>query len=310
LDIRQLRYFESVARLGSFTQAAARLAVAQPALGVQIRKLEGELETQLFVRSSRGAELTEAGQELLKAARRILADVEAAKNSICDLNGPLRGYLRVGLPSSISALLAIRVMEIARETLPRVKLSLMESRSGELVDALIDERLDVALAFDVQAAIGISRRPLLQDEAALIEPLSPDVGHGPIDFADALVRPLILPSSPHRLRVLVDQQAARLRIKPAVVSEVQWPTTALRLVAQSFGATIMSQVVAQSYSIPNLAFRPIVRPKLRYPLYLVRRTGGPLLRPEKAMHQILERVVAEMYRLKPSVLTKAAGSQI
>ena len=295
MDLRQMRYFEAVARFGSFTHASSKLAVAQPALGVQVRKLEEELGTQLFTRSARGVELTDAGRALLESARRILAEVEKTKKAIRDRVGPARGPLRLGLTPSVSAAITIPLIERSRALLPDVQLSIVENVSSDLIDLLLGERLDMALAFDVRPTKALSSRMLLQDEAVLIELRTPATLRGPVEFADALTRRLILPSRPHRMRVLIEQHAKKLRIEPNVVFEVQWPATTLALVEHGLGATIVSKIIAQSMSTRRLAARPITRPKISYPLFLVRPESTPPTKAERAMEQILETMVKETF---------------
>jgi len=293
MDMRQLRYFEGVARYGSFTHAAARLAIAQPALGIQVRKLERELGTQLFTRSARGAELTEAGRALLESARRILADVEATRQSIRDLGGPMRGRLRLGLAPNVSAAFTVPIVERARELMPRLELSIVESLSSDLVDLVLSNRIDLALAYSVRPAAGLLSRVLLQDEAALVEPRKGGAHDGPIEFAEAMARPLILPGSAHRLRNLVDQQAKKLGLRPNVIFEVQWPSTTLALVASGFGATIMSRVVSLPVPSQRFVSRVLVKPRVRYPLSIVRR-DAPASKSEKVMTEIIEKVAAQV----------------
>jgi LysR family transcriptional regulator, nitrogen assimilation regulatory protein len=295
VDLRQMRYFEAVARYGSFTHASSKLAIAQPALGVQVRKLEEELGAQLFTRSARGVELTDAGRVLLDFSRRILADVERTKKTIRNGVGPPRGPLRLGLTPSVSAALAIPLIKRSRALLPDVQLSIVENVSSDLIDLLLAERLDMALAFDVRPTKGLYARMLLQDEAVLIEPRTPATSRAPVEFADALTRRLILPSRPHRMRVLIEQHAKKLRIGLNVVFEVQWPATTLALVEHGLGVTIVSRIIAQSMSTRRLAARPIIRPKLRYPFFLVRLESISPTKGESAMEQILETMVKETF---------------
>ena len=293
MDMRQLRYFEGVARYGSFTHAAARLAIAQPALGIQVRKLERELGTPLFTRSARGAELTEAGRALLESARRILADVEATRQSIRDLGGPMRGRLRLGLAPNVLG----GVHRADRRARARADAAPGAQHRREPVERPrrpgAFDRIDLALAYSVRPAAGLLSRALLQDEAALVEPRKGGAHDGLIEFAEAMARPLILPGPAHRLRNLVDQQAKKLGLRPNVVFEVQWPSTTLALVASGFGATIMSRVVSLPVPSQRFVSRVLVKPRVRYPLSIVRR-DAPASKSEKAMTEIIEKVAAQV----------------
>src|SRR5687768_13756450 len=103
MELRHLRYFIKSAELLHFTRAADALHVSQSSLSVQIQQLEKELGTRLFERSERRVYLTSAGELFLSYARRALGEVEAGQQGIQDLNGLLRGTLRIGVTYSFSA---------------------------------------------------------------------------------------------------------------------------------------------------------------------------------------------------------------
>src|SRR4026209_172495 len=96
MDIRQLQYFLTVARLRHFTQAAEELRVAQPALSKQIRQLEYDLGVRLFERTSRRVQLTAAGTALVERAERILIDMDHIRSEMGEFAGLLRGELAIG----------------------------------------------------------------------------------------------------------------------------------------------------------------------------------------------------------------------
>ena len=91
MDLRRLQAFVAIAELKNFTKAAELLHIAQPALGLKIRKLEEDLEQQLFVRHSRGVMMTEAGKFLLPQARAMLAQASALKQVMRDFSCPPHG---------------------------------------------------------------------------------------------------------------------------------------------------------------------------------------------------------------------------
>src|SRR6201995_930230 len=99
VELRHLRYFIAIAEEQSFTRAAERLWVAQPALSTQIRRLEAELGVQLFERHTRGADLTPAGELFLQRARLALAAVDVASATGRDLEAGVTGSVRLGVAS-------------------------------------------------------------------------------------------------------------------------------------------------------------------------------------------------------------------
>src|SRR5437764_4480906 len=101
MEIRQLRAFAAIAGTGTFTAGAVRVHITQAAISMQIRQLETELGTLLFVRAPRRVILTKAGEQLLERARRILREHDAAVHEIAALAGAEHGRLRLGSASAM-----------------------------------------------------------------------------------------------------------------------------------------------------------------------------------------------------------------
>ena len=153
MELRDLRYFVAVAEEGHITRAAARLGIQQPPLSQQIKALEAELQVQLLRRKPRGVELTQAGEALLGEARGILRQLDHAVAATRRTGRGEAGRIGLGFTSSASfhpfVPHAIRRYRAAH---PLVALSLEESGTGELVEALLAERLDAAF---VRSPIGL-----------------------------------------------------------------------------------------------------------------------------------------------------------
>src|SRR5690242_5847084 len=103
MDVRQLRYFLEVARVSSFTKAAERLRIAQPAVSMAVKKLEEELDLVLLNRQDKKVSLTAEGEIFVTHARRIIDDVKAAELEMGELKGLASGEVRIGIPPMISA---------------------------------------------------------------------------------------------------------------------------------------------------------------------------------------------------------------
>ena len=101
MEIRQLRAFVAIAESGTFTAGALRVHVTQAAISMQIRQLETEIGAKVFVRAPRHVILTEAGEQLLRRARHILREHDAALDEIAELAGAERGRLRIGSASAM-----------------------------------------------------------------------------------------------------------------------------------------------------------------------------------------------------------------
>jgi len=146
MELRHLRYFVAIAEEGSFSSAAERLWVAQPGLSTQIRRLEAELGVKLFIRHTRGVDLTDAGELFLERARTTLAAAEAALSTGHDLEAGLAGTIRLGLSIEAAWHLTPELLADFGRTRPGVELTVFESFGGALLRDLRDGRLDAVLA--------------------------------------------------------------------------------------------------------------------------------------------------------------------
>src|SRR4030088_3513159 len=146
MELRQLRYCLAVADHLHFTRAAEALHVAQPALSQQIRRLEAELGLELFARTSRSVALTEAGEQVVVRARRILAEADAIGEDVDALRGVLRGRVVVGSMQSLGPLDLSGLLADFHAQHPGVDVVLREDTTQRMVAMLAADELDLAVA--------------------------------------------------------------------------------------------------------------------------------------------------------------------
>ncbi|HEY6034487.1 MAG TPA: LysR family transcriptional regulator [Kofleriaceae bacterium] len=146
MELRQLRYFLAVAEAENFTAAAHHLHLAQPALSQQIRALENELGVTLLERGARRSRLTDAGERMVARARRILLEVEGAKQDLGAHASGRRGKVRFGcaLQTLSEGRLPALLVEFRRR-FPEVEIAFREAHSLQLGELLADGQLDLAL---------------------------------------------------------------------------------------------------------------------------------------------------------------------
>ncbi|HTL14196.1 MAG TPA: DNA-binding transcriptional regulator OxyR [Thermomonas sp.] len=145
MNLRDLRYLVALADLRHFGRAAEACFVSQPTLSTQVRKLEEELGVTLVERAPRKVMLTAAGQDVVRRARRIVADVEEMKDAARRSQDPAAGTLRLGVFPTLGPYLLPHVVPQLRERFPRLELLLVEEKSDVLVQQLREGRLDAAL---------------------------------------------------------------------------------------------------------------------------------------------------------------------
>lgn len=146
LELRQLRHFVAVAEELSFTRAARKIPLAQSALSASVRSLERTLHTELFKRTGHSVVLTESGEVLLVEARKVLQALAEAQDAVADIEGGIRGTVRLGILQALAFAPLADLLIAFREQRPRVQLDVrVEPRgSRELLRAVQQNRLDVA----------------------------------------------------------------------------------------------------------------------------------------------------------------------
>lgn len=144
-SIKQLRYFDAVARLGHFGRAAEFCAVSQPALSMQIQELERDLRLTLVERRRSGARLTEEGREIARRTARILAEVRDLTDYAHHRGSDLNGLLKLGVIPSVAPYLLPRVLPKLRDTYPDLDVHIRETQTLQLTRELLDGSLDVML---------------------------------------------------------------------------------------------------------------------------------------------------------------------
>ncbi|AUT48003.1 LysR family transcriptional regulator [Achromobacter sp. AONIH1] len=296
MDLRRLQAFVAIAELKNFTKAAELLHIAQPALGLKIRKLEEDLEQQLFVRHSRGVMMTDAGKFLLPQARALLAQASALKQVMRDFSCPPHGRVVMGVPPNVMEGITGIIARRAIQELPDVNLNMVEGLSHTLEEWLDDGRLNLACVFDgSDETTGRPGQVLYEEPFVFVgnaDALRPE--DGPITLAEALRQPLVVPAAPHRLRALLEDKARELGEQVHVRFEVESGSIMSDLIAQKLGYSILpASVVSSRVQRGELAIRPIFQPDWSCTLRLVWPLGGDLSSATQAVIKLVSEVGEE-----------------
>ncbi|MCW4115754.1 LysR substrate-binding domain-containing protein [Aurantimonas sp. MSK8Z-1] len=295
MNLRQLEYFVAIVEAESFTRAAEALGVAQPALGQQIRKLEEEHDVRLLRRHSRGVEATEAGRLLLDHARRILPQVDAATAALRDFAVRPHGRINLGLTTTMSGILAGPLIRRAAEEMPGIQLCPVEEMSSVLMEWVAEERLQMALAFNVANVAGLRWEPVLQESLFFVESSGKGKADGgTITLAEVAEHPLVVPASPHSIRSLIEERATEAGIRLNVVYEVHAVSMVRDLVGQSMAATVMPySAVEEGVRAGRLIAKKIVAPEVTRDLFFIHPERRSLSKAELALRAVLLDMLAQ-----------------
>jgi LysR family transcriptional regulator, nitrogen assimilation regulatory protein len=298
MDLKQLEYFVRVAELGSFTRAAIALDVAQPALSRQVRLLEVELRQNLLIRNGRGAAPTEAGKLLLEHGRGILHQVERAREELGRVRGGLAGRVAIGLPPSVAKAMAVPLIREFRRHMPDATLSISEGLSVSMHESLASGRLDIALLYNATPAPGIELTPLLEEPLYLVQRRT---GKGAASRPRAIAlrevadMPLVIPSRPNAIRMLVESEMAKLRCRPNVALEIDGVGAILDLVEDGAGSAILSSNAVKTSVRPTaFSMRPIGSPPLRSKLSMAMSSQRPATLTQKAALALIEQLARKL----------------
>jgi DNA-binding transcriptional LysR family regulator len=249
MKFRHLRYFVAVAEELNFTRAAERLNMAQPPLSQQIKQLEDDLGTILIERASRPMRLTRAGAVMLGHARQILDMSTAAKADVMRIGKGQTGLLNVAFVGSALYSVLPGILSHFRREYPRVDVSLNEMLAPDIASGLEDRKVDVGIVRPALVDVGeLEQRPLVEEQMVLAVP-----DHHPLARKDCVslacvhCEPLILyPIHPKpSLTEEVLKSCKALGAEPDIIQEVLHLQTALILVAQGVGLTLVVQSVAR-----------------------------------------------------------------
>ena len=241
MEIRQLRAFVAIAESGTFTAGALRVHVTQAAISMQIRQLENEIGAKVFVRAPRHVILTEAGEQLLRRARHILREHDAALDEIAELAGAERGRLRIGSASAMVLTEQLpAILKELRKQHPAAEISVLSGTSEVLVDQILAGEVDIAfvsLPVDVR---GIKTERLSEDQlVAIASPRHKLAKQRTISAFTLAGERLILGERGGNTRRLIDQFFAQAGVTLRVAMELSRQQAIKRMVEEDMGVGIV-----------------------------------------------------------------------
>ena len=242
MELRQLKYFVEVGRLGSFSLASKSLFITQSTISQQIQKLEEELGVELLTRDTRHVTLSDYGEQFYPCAVQVLEEARAGAERIRDVKALKVGTLSVGATYSFGPLLKQTVLDFYRKY-PRIRLDLVITSKEELWQKLLDRELDVALTY--KSPLGddrIESHMLFQSRLCLVGRIGELKGVGKeVSVQDLSRFPLALPSRGLQARDTLEDVLFAQNVKLDIRLEINSVRTLLDLVGSSPLVTILSE---------------------------------------------------------------------
>ena len=299
-DLHQLKIFLKVAEVGSVGKASAQLRIAQPALSRQIRLLEEEAGTPLFTRQWRGMKLTAAGVELRRSISGAVRELDQALANVRSLSQTPSGHVRFGLVSTLSPVITGRIAARVATEFPKISVAFTDGFSLHLVEWLHRGELDFAIVCGSALDLHMNADELLVDDLVLIgAPTSGLDASRPVPLRELAGMPLILPSNPNGMRRIVENAAAKLRVKFDVRFEGDSFAILSELAAAGVGFAVvpLSTVLhEQREGRLKTRYAPIVRPKLTKQLILARNSETELSASAAKVLRLVRDEVAHIVR--------------
>jgi len=287
MNLRRLKYFVKIVDIGSLTQAAEVLHIAQPALSQQVATLENELDQQLLIRTKRGVTPTEAGKILYAHARTILRQCEQAQTAVINAGQALNGQVSIGLaPGTAASSLTMPLLQTVREQYPEVLVYLHENSGASLNDKVMNGQLDMAVLYDRAPTAGINSIPLMKEELYLVgATVCPGSS---VDLTEVAQMNLFLPRDYSAVRKRVDEAFSLRRLSAKIIGEIESISTLTAAVSSGMGVTVLPESAARALVSSTHAWMARINsPSLNLPLSLNISARLPLSPSAQAVKNIL-----------------------
>lgn len=290
-------YLDTVARAGSIRKAAEQLHVAATALNRKIKETEDSLGTPLFERLPRGVRLTAAGEVLVAAVRRSMADVKAAVSHIEHLRGVVRGTVRLGCAESVATDLIPASIAHFQQTRPAVQFQIVSGVTANLVTNLLQDTVDLMLVHDPQPSdqlkvLASVRQPL----CAMVRPGHPLASLPALRLTDCQKYPVAVGNPSFGSRQLIDAIVARSSIGLKVALEASTVQALKEFSRQTDAVSFQFQIgTRRAVQRGELVAIPLIDRTLAHTrLVLAVRTGRMLPMASQSFANLLEQTLQRL----------------
>ena len=280
MDFRQIHYFISLYEEGTVTRAAYRLNIVQPALSMQIARLEDHIGQKLFERGRQGMVPTAAGRQMYRLFVPIMRDFSNAEAQMLSSEGAIRGQVKIGLIASITEGVLVDTLSDFSNKYPEVDVSVHDGYTSTLTDWVAGGHLDAAIVNKPRRPLALDVEHIVDEEMVLITGSHFDANlpaNLTLRQLPSLGLALVLPSRGHGLRSNIDSFAESENIELNPKFEIDSLVATIKLVEQTRVATIVPRIaVHRQLTSGALRAYPIASPRLMRRVVSVSHPRRPL----------------------------------
>ncbi|WP_280156132.1 LysR family transcriptional regulator [Piscinibacter sp. XHJ-5] len=281
---RQLRAFVALAELRSFTRAAERSHLSQPAFSALIRSLEDAVGAKLFDRNTRNVELTVEGRLFLESAQRLVHDTDEALADVRDHAARRRGRVGMALLPSLAAGWLPPVLAAFRDAYPGIELEVADVLSEACLDRVRGGSADFALAATRADTAELRTDVFCTDRFHLVCRRDHALARqATLRLKDLASEPFVQMSRRSSVRQYLDAAVHPLRMNG--VLEVEQLATVMGMVRHGLGISVVPELTLFHFRSDDIVTRPLQGPGLTRQIFLVRRRDRPLSTPAQALYE-------------------------
>jgi len=290
IDILGVQAFIAIADEGGFHRAARTLHITQTALSRRLQNLETFLGVRLVERTTRSISLTPIGQNFLPQARRLLADLGAALTEIRETGRSLRGDVTIACVPTAGVQYLPRIVQRYALLHPENRIRILDNASSDVAAAVLRREAEFGINMQGPEDPQFTSVPLVRDRFVLVcRDDHPLAARQRLSWKQLSKHVLVLAGAESGYRPLLDLALDRQRIKLRSFYEVQRSSTAVGLVAEGVGATVVPELAVQKGAYPRLRVIPVGDPVVSRTLVLLSRAKAHLTPAAQALYDLIRK---------------------
>lgn len=247
MELRQLQCFIETAKCNSFTKAAEKLFIAQPAVSIAIKKLEKEIGVVLFHRHDRAVRLTVEGERFFVHIQKVFQQLEEAKLEMAELRGLERGEVKLGLPSMMGSFYFPDIIVAFKKAYPHLQISIIEDGTKQIQMFIENDEIDMGVIILDDSSTDLEAIPITVEEMVVCVPITHPLAKGKLITYEQLANePLVLFKEGYFQRELVISRIHALGLTPNIAFETNQISLTKSLTRKGLGVTLFLKMVIQN----------------------------------------------------------------